>query len=98
MNLSNAADFATYYTDAKVATLQAAFNRVAPTPNWKTAIDVEIEASIAEIGDIKEAITFFTGSIARVTLGLGALKGGDGSEMIVRVRVRAAGYYAAIGA
>lgn len=91
--------FVEYYNEAKVAELAAAFKRVEPSPNWKAAIDVEIDASVNEIGVIKEAITFYTGSVARASV----VSLADGPVMFdgntrFRVRVRAAGYYMAIGA
>lgn len=84
--------FRDYYTPAKVAELQSAFNKVAPSPNWKTAIYSVIEGTVEEIGIVKEAVTFFTGSVASVTR-LATLEDGR-----LRVRVQAVGYYAAIGA
>jgi hypothetical protein len=88
----NAATLASYYTDAKVAELQAAFNRVAPKPNWKTAIDaIVIVVNDAELATIAEAVTFYTGSIIMATV-----VRQDG--MLRSVRVQAAGYYVAIGA
>jgi hypothetical protein len=85
-------DSKSYYTAAKVAELEAAFANVQPADNWKNPIDVEIEASIAEIGRVKEAITFYTGSIARASI----VRPVFGTELF-RVRIVAAGYYAAIG-
>lgn len=93
-------NFASYYTDTKVAALQAAFNRVAPADNWKTAIDRTLDASVTEIGAIQEAVTFYTGSVARAeVLGppLVSCLSMNG-ETRIRVRITATGYYAAIGA
>jgi hypothetical protein len=64
--------------------------------HWKAAIDVTIDASIAEIGLIKEAVTFYTGSVARVSIV--SYGTGVGGATTVRARVQAAGYYATIGA
>jgi hypothetical protein len=89
-------DFQTYYSDAKVAALESAFARVRPAGHWKAAIDVTIDASIAEIGLIKEAVTFYTGSVARVSIV--SYGTGVGGATTVRARVQAAGYYATIGA
>lgn len=76
-----------HYTDARVAELQAAFNRVAPKDNWKTAIDVTLPMlSMADMLLIKEAITFYTGSVATMT------------DIGDQTRVQAPGYYAAVGA
>jgi hypothetical protein len=90
--------FVEYYNEAKVAELRAAFDRVASSPNWKTAINAEIEATVDEIGTVKEAVTFYTGSVARVerleTLGIDTETG----AYRLRVRVQASGYYAAVGA
>lgn len=87
-----------YYSDAKVAALQAAFNRVAPAGNWKTAIDAIVVATIAEVGLIREAVTFYTGSVAHATI-VEPVSGErrDGSS-VVTVRIQAAGYYVAVGA
>lgn len=96
----NAAEMKAYYTDAKVAELQAAFNRVAPQPNWKTAIDVTIDASVNEVGVITEAIAFYTGSVAHASIvGAPVVRCLSVSgETRVSARITAAGYYAAIGA
>lgn len=82
-------NFTDYYTDAKVAELKAAFDLVAPKDNWKMPIDITLHATDAEVAVIKEAITFYTGSVATVTALMGA---------IGWVRITAAGYYVAIGA
>jgi len=77
-----------YYTDAKVAALEAAFARVRPAENWKMPIDVTIdEVNDEEQAVIAEAIAFYTGSVATFTPVMG-----------FKVRVQAAGYYATIGA
>ena len=81
--------------------LQEAFNRVVPLDNWKNRIDATIDAeSDEELMVIAEAVTFFTGSVAEFErVGSLATPGLVGfSIMGARVRVRAAGYYAAVGA
>lgn len=89
---TTAEEFRNYYTEAKVAALQAAFNRVVPAGNWKTAIDATIEVTREELATVIEAIAFYTGSAAYVA-SMVAL----GNERY-QVRLKAAGYYAAIGA
>jgi len=78
-----------FYTPERLAELQAAFNRVAPVDNWKTAIDTTLPGtlSMTDIFLIRAAVTWFTGSVASFEY----LPSGE-------IRVTAAGYYAAIGA
>lgn len=73
--------------------LSAAFDRVASRVNWKDGIDVVVDvANDAELETIREAVVFFTGSDPTFEPLPGAELPG------CRYRVRAAGYYAAIGA
>lgn len=71
--------------DANQAARSAVFAKISPAGNWKNPIDCWIAAS--ELADCEAACVFFTGSKLRVV----ARKGG-------RCRVKAAGYYAAVGA
>jgi hypothetical protein len=66
----------------------AAFDLVADKANWKLAIDAEVPAvGEFEIYVLKQAVIFFTASIPQIeTVAPG------------RVRVKADGYYAAVGA
>lgn len=89
--------FTDYYTAAKVAELQAAFNLVVPSPNWKVAIDVTVVVSVAELGAIQEAVPFYTGAVVRHTMSLYPV-GRRGQDDVFAVRIQAAGYYATIGA
>lgn len=75
------------YTDEYVATLRAAFERVENKDHWKNPINVVLELTEADKLAIREAVIFYTGSVPRFTLLTGS-----------RYRVRAAGYYATIGA
>jgi hypothetical protein len=97
MTKMTAADFGAYYSDAKVAQLAKAFAKVTPAGNWKEAIDADIVATVDEIQTVKEAVTFYTGSIASVFV-VDTLSPNAGMQTLLHVRVRAAGYYAAIGA
>lgn len=65
--------------------LTAAFDKVAPKDNWKGPIDAVIGLDDFEV--VERAVPFFTGSAAEF-------------EHLPddKVRVRAAGYYAATGA
>lgn len=64
------------------------FKRVEPAGNWKLRIDaVAVAADDRELLGIREAVIFFTGSVPTMTP-----KGRN------RYHVKAAGYYAAIGA
>lgn len=69
--------------------LRAAFRRVAPTGmNWKEPIDAIVTIKTDdEYDEIDEAVIYFTGSVATIT----PLK------RVNQFRVRARGYYAAIG-
>lgn len=77
--------------DVTRAIALAAFNAVAPRDNWKGRIDVVLARStVRDLGGvevIREAVIFFTGSVPTID----DLDAGT-------VRVRAAGYYAAVGA
>lgn len=82
------------------ATLREAFDRVADKTNWKNPIDAEvvIESGDYEMETIREAVVFFAGcrpsfTFVRVVRRIGA--NDSGSNLY---RVRAAGYYVAVGA
>jgi hypothetical protein len=68
--------------------LDAAFARVRPAGNWKGRINALLPATTSEreLDAVQAAVTFFTGSVATVLHARGGW------------RVRAAGYYAAVGA
>lgn len=68
------------------------FNMVAPVDNWKYPIDAEVELEASELAMLEEAVVFFSGSRAKVTILLGAAPGKN------KYRIEAAGYYAAVGA
>lgn len=72
------------------AQLTAAFNRVAPTDNWKLAIDTTIQLEPLDREVVREAVIFFTGSVPKFEY---AGCCGD-----LTCRVTAAGYYATCGA
>lgn len=72
--------------------LEAAFEKVKPIGNWKNPISAVVILDVEEMAMIEEAIRFFTGSVAEF-VELAKLKDGKG-----RYRVRADGYYLAIGA
>jgi high-affinity K+ transport system ATPase subunit B len=78
--------------DVTRAELSRAFSRVEPKQNWKNPIDaiVVISSSYERLA-IAAAVTFFTGSVA--TFDVVRLEANHSTY-----RVRAAGYYAAIGA
>jgi hypothetical protein len=83
-----AASMNAYYTDAKLAELQRAFNRVVNAENWKRPIDATIRIeTIAEQALIREAVIFYTGSVPEFT-----------TATARATRVCAVGYYIAIGA
>lgn len=70
------------------AELNGLFSRVQPAENWKARIDAEtVFVDDRERAGMIEAVIFFTGSVPT----LQPLNGN-------RYRVRAAGYYATIGA
>lgn len=69
------------------AALSGLFDRVRPKDNWKMAIDATVTlGDDHELLGLRAAVEFFTGSVPTLDA-LGAN----------RYRVRAAGYYAAIG-
>ena len=76
-------------TEARAETLRAAFGLVANRDNWKMPIDATIEATDDLVRDIVEGIEFMTCSVATVV----TVKGKPG-----HYRIRAAGYYATVGA
>ena len=67
--------------------LKAAFDQVANDANWKLPVNAIVVADEFELAMIKEAVVFFTGSVAKFK----PLAGG-------RFRVTASGYYRAVGA
>lgn len=73
------------------ATLAAAFAAVEPAGNWKLPIDATLApARVRELGGLyalREAVVFFAGCLPEID----EVHGGA-------LRVRAAGYYAAVGA
>ena len=66
--------------------LKAAFDLVAPKPNWKMPIAATIYAT-TEKSLVSDAIIHFTGSVPTFA-----------SQSGKRYRVKAAGYYASVGA
>lgn len=69
--------------------MREAFEIVCPKENWKDAIDTRVTLTTeAEMTIIREAVIFFTGSVPEFSR--------IGNTRIYRVR--AAGYYATIGA
>ena len=67
----------------------AEFSLVADASNWKAPIAAEVTIAPEGLGFVLAAVTFFTGSVPTFELvGRGP----------VRFMVRAAGYYAAVGA
>lgn len=67
--------------------MNAAFELVKPKPHWKSRIDATIPAD--KIDGVTEAVIYFTGSVPdMIPIG----KNGN------KIRVRAAGYWATIGA
>lgn len=66
--------------------LKAAFELVENKTNWKLPIDTTIESKQVDV--VRDAVPFFTGSIAHFTPIMGTDK----------VRVQASGYYSAVGA
>lgn len=75
--------------------ITAAFNLVAPRDNWKRPIDATIEADLITIDVVREAVVFFTGSVAKVECVQPAALRVEGPS---KYRVTAAGYYATCGA
>jgi len=75
-----------------------AFNKVCNKTHWKNPIDATVMvASPFERRLIEDAIMFFTGSIAQSEVVNNITSEGKPTGQM-RVRFRAAGYYAAIGA
>lgn len=70
----------------EIARMQAAFTKVQNPMNWKLEINAVIAIEDREI--TARAITFYTGSVARFS----------GSGTNGTLRVRAKGYYKAVGA
>lgn len=71
--------------------LNEAFKRVQPAGNWKLAIDATVSLTTDERDMVAEAITFFTGSVAR-------FEARSEVGILTTYHVTAAGYYATIGA
>ncbi len=73
--------------------LSAAFDRVANRSNWKGEIDAIVDVGgDVDVETIRAAVAFFTGSKATFAPMIGGTLPG------CRYHVRAAGYYAAVGA
>jgi len=73
--------------------LSAAFDRVANKVNWKLPINTVITVTGDDMPVIVEAVKFFAGCIPTFTPARGKNEPG-----VYRVRVKAKGYYAAVGA
>lgn len=67
--------------------LAAAFSRVENKTNWKMPIDATVGLTDYERAEMAEAVVFFTGSVAEFEIVTGG-----------QYRVKARGYYAAVGA
>ena len=72
--------------------LSVAFDAVADKANWKNPVDSVVDLNDAEMAMVREAVVFFTGSVAKFEARKGA------KLPRCRYRVRAAGYYKTIGA
>lgn len=72
--------------------LSTAFDRIADRSNWKNPIDRVLDLNDAELFAIIEAVRFFAGCVPTFTIVPG------GKLPKCRYRVRAVGYYAAVGA
>lgn len=82
--------------DVTQGELSQAFDKVSPKDHWKNPIDAQVVLSNDfDLLLVAEAVTFFTGSKATFTPVLFITARGK-REM--RYRVRAAGYFATIGA
>lgn len=78
--------------------LAKAFARVEPRDNWKNPIDAEVVlSSDFEMMTISEAVTFYTGSVPTFVPVAVITKCGKTTGQ-TKYRVRAAGYFATIGA
>lgn len=79
--------------------LGKAFDKVKPAKHWKYPIDAEVVIeNDGEMAMIAEAVVFFTGSVAEfIPIRVARpIKDKDAGAMLYRVR--AAGYFAVIGA
>ena len=84
--------------DVTQGELARAFDKVAPASHWKNPIDALVVISNDfEMELLRSAITFFTGSVARFEI-VAVITNCGVSTGSARYRVRAAGYYATIGA
>lgn len=72
--------------------LHDAFSGVRNAQNWKNPVDATVEVNDREMAILREAVTFFTGSVPTFTVARG------GRLPRCRYRVRAAGYYKEVGA
>lgn len=75
------------HTDAEVAAMDVAFKKVQNKEHWKFPIDKTLELSADEQRLTEDAIIFYTGSVPTFQ----KLPNG-------KTRVRAVGYYNAVGA
>lgn len=73
--------------------LSVAFDAVANKANWKNPIDKIVDLDAYGIALVKEAVIFYTGSVPSFTAFTGTTTSGIG-----KYRVKAVGYYVAIGA
>lgn len=74
--------------------LSTAFDLVADRSNWKNPISALVNLTDSERDMVAGAVVFFTGSVASFE----AISHGTMQHGLTRYRVRAAGYYRAIGA
>ena len=79
------------YTDAYVKKLHTAFTKVQNREHWKNPINAVVDLNDAEMALLRDAIPFFTGSVPEFEAKKGA------ALPRCRYRVRAVGYYVAIG-
>lgn len=86
--------------DTHTAHLRTVFEKVQNTASWKGRVDATIPQHAATKAGIREAVIHFTGSVPRIesTTALMRYKGGLVAFETPSWRVRAAGYYATIGA
>ena len=73
--------------------LEVAFNAVANKANWKYPVNATVDLDAYTKAMVFEAVVFFTGSKPTFKRLTGSTTGG-----MAKYRVKAAGYYATIGA
>lgn len=83
------------FGDRKRSEVHALFGLVSNRANWKNPIDARVALSFEDADLLRQVVIFYTGSVPELEVLEPCAARTDGKTLY---RVKAAGYYAAIGA